>query len=164
MQREHLYAVNKLDYARGERPKVDCILCSVIEKDPQVDNLEVHRTEHFVVSVNLYPYNPGHLMIVPHRHIEWPHELTDTEVLAMHHLQNHVIKVTQSVYPASGFNLGYNLGPNGGGSIKHLHLHLVPRFKNEQGFMATVCGTQIMVEDPHVMVDKFRAAFATFKS
>lgn len=158
--RQHLYALNKLDYVRGKRPDVPCILCGVIEHHPEVDALEVHRTDHFVVMVNLYPYNPGHLMLVPLRHIEWPQDLTDEEALALHHLQRKTIEIIRSVYPAQGFNIGYNLGPHGGGSIPHLHLHLVPRFRNEQGFMATVCGTQIMAEDPHEMMDKFRQAFA----
>lgn len=159
-ERQHLIAHNKLDYVRGKRPAVDCILCAVRDSHPDVDSLEVHRTELFLVSINLYPYNPGHLMLVPLRHVESPAELSDEEALCLHHLQRRSLAVIQSIYPAEGYNIGYNLGTAGGGSIPHLHLHLVPRFRNEQGFMATIGHTHIIVESPQDMVQKFRQAFA----
>ncbi len=160
MERQHLIAHNKLDYVQGKRPDVDCILCAVRDKHPEVDQLEVYRNTHFLVSLNLYPYNPGHLMIVPLRHIETPTALTDEEALALHHLQNRTLKVIEQLYPAQGFNVGYNLGRAGGGSIPHLHLHLVPRFYNEQGFMTTIGQTHILVESLDEMVAKFSQAFA----
>lgn len=159
IERQHLIAHNKLDYVRGLRPQVDCILCAVRDHHPEVESLEITRDEHFLVSLNLYPYNPGHIMLVPLRHVEWPDQLTDAEALDLHHLQRRCLEVIRSIYPAAGFNIGYNLGAAGGGSIAHLHLHLVPRFHNEQGFMATIGHTHIIVESPHDMMRKFREAF-----
>ncbi len=161
IERQHLIAHNKLDYVRGKRPNVDCILCAVRDYHPDVDSLEVYRDELFLISINLYPYNPGHLMLVPLRHIESPEELNDTEALRLHHLQSKSLGVIRELYPAAGFNIGYNLGPAGGGSIKHLHLHLVPRFVNEHGFMSTVGQTHIIVESPQDMLSKFRQVFGT---
>ena len=160
MERQHLIAHNKLDYVQGKRPDVDCILCAVRDQHPDVDQLEVYRNSDFLVSLNLYPYNPGHLMIVPLRHVESPTALTDAEALALHHLQTLCLDVIASLYPAQGFNIGYNLGEAGGGSIPHLHLHLVPRFRNEQGFMTTIGQTHILVESPQDMLDKFQRAFS----
>lgn len=160
MERQHLIAHNKLDYVQGKRPDVPCILCAVRDHHPEVDQLEVYRTSDFLVSLNLYPYNPGHLMIVPLRHIESPTALTDAEALALHHLQSQCLQVIGSLYPAQGFNVGYNLGSAGGGSIAHLHLHVVPRFRNEQGFMTTIGQTHILVESPAEMVAKFQRAFS----
>ena len=157
--RHHLFAHNKLDYVRGQRPQVDCILCAVRDAHPEVEQLEVFRSPQFLVSINLYPYNPGHLMLVPLRHVEWPNELTESEALELHHLQAHCLQIIRTLYPAAGFNIGYNLGEAGGGSINHLHLHLVPRFRNEQGFMGTIGQVQIMVETPDQMLQKFKAAF-----
>jgi len=159
-ERFHLFAPNKLDYIRGQRPDVPCILCAVRENHPDVANLEVYRSDLFLVSLNLYPYNPGHLMIVPLRHLESPEELNDEEALALHHLQKKALAVIRQLYPVRGFNLGYNLGEMGGGSIAHLHLHLVPRFRNEHGFMTTLAHTHIVVENPRDMLARFQKAFA----
>ena len=160
MERQHLIAHNKLDYVQGKRPDVPCILCAVRDQHPEVEQLEVYRTPAFLVSLNLYPYNPGHLMLVPLRHIESPAELSDAEALELHHLQTLSLKVIGSLFPAQGFNIGYNLGQAGGGSIAHLHLHVVPRFRNEQGFMTTIGQTHILVESPAEMLDKFQRAFS----
>lgn len=160
IERQHLIAHNKLDYVRGHRPQVDCILCAVRDHHPEVESLEIIRDDLFLISINLYPYNSGHLMVVPLRHVEWPDELSDEEALRLHQLQKRCLKVIRSLYPASGFNIGYNLGATGGGSIAHLHLHLVPRFLNEQGFMTTIGQTHIIVESPQEMVAKFKLAFA----
>ncbi|MEZ0370814.1 MAG: HIT domain-containing protein [Candidatus Sericytochromatia bacterium] len=160
IERQHLIAHNKLEYVRGQRPQVECILCAVRDGHAEVVNLEIFRDEHFLVSINLYPYNPGHVMIVPLRHVEWPDELSDEEALALHQLQKRCLSVIKSLYPAAGFNIGYNIGEAGGGSIAHLHLHIVPRFRNEQGFMATIAQTHIIVESPQEMVAKFRQAFS----
>jgi ATP adenylyltransferase len=160
IERSHLFAPNKLDYIRGKRPDVACILCAIRENHPDVANLEIYRNALFFVSLNLYPYNPGHLMIVPQRHIEFPDELTDEEALALHHLQKKCLGLIRQLYPAKGFNIGYNLGELGGGSIAHLHLHLVPRFRNEHGFMTTLAQTHIMVESPQEMLARFQKALA----
>ncbi|MGV3526132.1 MAG: HIT family protein [Candidatus Sericytochromatia bacterium] len=160
LERQHLFAHHKLQYVQGQRPDVPCILCAVRDHHPQVDSLEVHRSAQFLVSVNLYPYNPGHLMLVPLRHVEWPDQLSESEALELHHLQTRSLRVIRAVYPAAGFNIGYNLGAAGGGSIAHLHLHLVPRFHNEQGFMGTVAQTQILVESANDMLKRLKAAFS----
>jgi ATP adenylyltransferase len=158
-QRRHLFTPNKWEYLAGKRPPVACILCGVVAHHPEVTSLEVYRDELFVISGNLYPYNPGHLMIFPRRHIESPTDLTDTEALRLHHLQSHCLAAIAARYPAQGFNIGYNLGPAGGGSIAHLHLHVVPRFAHEQGFIGTLANTQLMVEDPRAMLATFQAWF-----
>lgn len=159
MERQHLIAYNKLNYVRGHRPEVDCILCAVREQHPEVENLEVYRNEHFLITVNLYPYNLGHLMLVPLRHVESPDELDETEALALHRLQSQTLKVLRDLYHPGGFNIGYNIGETGGGSIDHLHLHIVPRFRNELGFISTIGQTQVMVEEPSKMMARIKAAF-----
>lgn len=159
IERQHLTAHHKLAYAQGKRTSVECILCAVRDHHPEVESLEVFRDQLFLICVNLYPYNPGHLMIVPLRHVQFPYELSDTEALDLHHLQTRAMAAIDSVYAPPGYNIGYNLGTAGGGSIAHLHLHLVPRFYNEHGFMSSIGHTQIMVESAHEMVSKFKTAF-----
>ena len=157
---KHRVVANKLAYAKGKRPAVDCILCAVAQDDPKVDNLLVYRHGGHFVTLNLFPYNPGHLMIVPENHYLDVRELSEEEVLATHRLQTLSLRVLEQVYRPTGFNLGYNLGPSSGASIPHIHLQIVPRYPTEIGFFDILSDTRVIVEEPHVTKDKLRRAFA----
>jgi ATP adenylyltransferase len=159
-ERAHLFVPSKAAYARGHRPAVDCILCEIAEGRDTVDRLEVHRTEHFLVSLNLHPYNPGHLMVFPVRHVLHPREFTGDEVANLHALQLKALAVLDELYRPRGYNVGYNLGHASGASIAHYHLHVVPRYERELGFMDIIGGAKIMVEDPIRTRDRLRDAFA----
>ncbi|MBC7543795.1 MAG: HIT domain-containing protein [Candidatus Sericytochromatia bacterium] len=159
MERHNLFVPNKLAYARGERPSVPCILCAAIAGDPKVTGLMAATTERFAVLANLYPYNPGHMMIVPQRHIEDVVDFTEAEVLELHQVQVRTLGVLRELYTPTGINLGYNIGVTSGASIPHLHLHLVPRHQSEQGFMDIIGGGRVIVEDPCVTLDRFRTAW-----
>jgi ATP adenylyltransferase len=152
--RKNLFSINKINYARGERPNVDCILCGVTNKDEKVDNLTIASTEHSIVSVNLYPYNPGHLIIFPKRHLLSITEVTDDEILDIHRLTVKSITILSKAWRAAGFNVGYNIGKNSGGSIPHIHQHVVPRFPNEVGFLDVFCDTRIVIYDPFKMKEE----------
>ena len=158
--RDNLFVPNKLAYVKGKaRPDVECILCAVIEGNEQVDRLEVHQSTLFTVSLNLYPYSPGHLLVFPNRHIVDVREFTGAEVVELHRLQCLCLDVLNAVYQTQGFNVGYNIGPPSGASIEHLHLHIVPRYPRELGFMDVIGGARIIVEDPNVTQEKLRRAF-----
>lgn len=156
---KHNIVRGKLNYAKGERPDVDCILCGVAGNDPKVDNLVVYREHGYFVTLNLYPYNPGHLMVCPARHIEDIREFSDTDTLAMHRMQVLSIEVLERVYRPSGFNVGYNLGDCSGASIPHLHLQIVPRYRTEVGFFDLLSDSRVIVEAPEVTREKLQAAF-----
>ncbi|MFN8578452.1 MAG: HIT domain-containing protein [Candidatus Sericytochromatia bacterium] len=156
---DRLFVPSKLKYVKGERPNVKCILCAVVDKDPNVSNLDVYRTKNFIVSANLFPYNPGHLMIFPIRHIETIEDFTDEEALELHHLQLKSLKILRNNYNCQSFNVGYNIGSSSGASIDHLHLHIVPRYPREIGFIDVIGGARILVEDPNDTVSKLRDEF-----
>lgn len=157
---KHNIVRGKLNYAKGARPKVDCILCGVAENDPRVDNLVVYREQGYFVTLNLYPYNPGHLMVAPERHLEDIREFSDVDTLEMHRLQVLSIEVLERVYRPSGFNVGYNLGEASGASIPHLHLQIVPRYGTEVGFFDLLSDSRVIVEAPEVTREKLQSAFA----
>lgn len=157
--RKILFSPDKLKYAQGERPSVDCILCASLDGVDGVDNLIVYERNSFFVTLNLFPYNPGHLMIAPKRHIETIEDLNDEEVLDCHHLQIMSIKVLRLMYNPQGFNLGYNMGQFSGASIAHLHFHIVPRYSSEVGFMDVINGARIIVEAPTVTKQRMREKF-----
>lgn len=149
--RNNLFSTSKLGYAKGDRPEVDCILCGVRDQDPKVANLTIFETELSIVSVNLYPYNPGHLIVFPKRHIIHFEELSDAEALDIHSLTAKAIQILKKKWNAPGFNLGYNLGKFAGGSIPHIHQHIVPRFQNEAGFLDVLANTRIVIYEPMEM-------------
>lgn len=160
--RKNLFATNKLPYAKGERPKVPCILCGVIEKNPDVPNLTIEETEVSIASVNLYPYNPGHIILFPKRHTTIITDLTDAEVLDMHRLRVKAIQVLSKAWNASGFNIGYNLGKFSGGSIPHIHEHIVPRFMNEAGFLDVLANTRVVIYEPYKMLEELKKIWSEF--
>ena len=157
--KKHLFIPSKKDYVRGKRPRVDCILCAIRAHDKRVVDSGIYSTFLMTVALNLYPYNPGHLMIFPHRHIETMEELSQEEVLEMHRLTILSMKILGKYYHPQGFNIGYNLGESSGASIKHLHRHIVPRYQNELGFVDILSGSKIYVEHPKQVLEKFKQAF-----
>jgi len=154
--RNHLFNTDKLKYVNGDRPGVACILCAIRDRDPDVVNLEVVRRGGFIVSVNLYPFNPGHVMIFPERHVERLQDLTDDEALGLHRLAADVLTALEEEFRPAGFNAGYNLGRHSGASIAHIHLQVVPRYANEVGFLDVLAGTRLAVTDPVEMRDRLR--------
>ncbi len=156
-----LYSPGKLAYARGEtpRPKVECILCALAGRDPAVTCMEVGRVDGMVVSLNLYPYNPGHMMVFPERHVVDPRDFSETEVLALHRVTGRVLGTLERMYQPQSFNLGNNLGPSSGASIPHWHQHVVPRYASELGFLDILGGARLMVEVPDETLRRAREAF-----
>jgi len=157
---KNLFVPNKIDYAKGKkRPKVECILCAIVSGDDQVEKLEVYESELFIVSLNLYPYTPGHLMVFPKRHIVDIRELTNQEIIQLHTVENLCMNVLDKLYSPDGYNIGYNIGNAAGASIQHLHLHIVPRYPRELGFIDIIGGAKIVVEDPNRTQQRLREAF-----
>ncbi len=160
-----LFIPNKMEYLKGtKRPKVECILCSIIEKDPKVTNLMVYHNDLIGCSVNLYPYNPGHIMLFPIRHLEDPRALTTEEQNEMVKLRNFAMDTLERMYQPNGFNIGYNVGFASGASIAHLHQHIVPRYNRELGFVDIIAGSKIIVEDPNITLEQLIKEFKNYKS
>lgn len=161
MERSYLFNTEKIKYVKGEKPCVDCILCALIAGDPSVTSLTVYRDDKFIVAMNLFPFNPGHLMIFPLRHVTDISGLTDEEASEMHRLLVKCVKVLDEEFTPSGYNVGYNLGNGSGASIAHIHQHVVPRYSNEVGFLDVLSGTRVIVSDPKTVMLKLRDRFCS---
>lgn len=157
--RAPLFIPNKMAYVRGKRPDVACILCAVAARDDRVERLEVFRTDRWGVTVNLYPYNPGHVMLFPLRHVEDVRDLRRDEEREVTRLQRVTLDVLERAYEPTGFNVGYNLGRFAGASLAHLHLHVVPRYASELGFLDVLAHTRTIVEDPRRTLRRLRPRF-----
>ena len=145
--RDWLQALGKLDYVQGKaRPNVDCILCAVRDNDERVENLKIYEDDMCFIVLNLYPYNPAHLLIVTRRHITKFLELTKKEMLHITRAIQGIQLLINNLYNPKGYNLGLNQGRDAGGSIEHLHIHLVPRYGSELGFIDIVGKTRVLPE------------------
>lgn len=156
----NLFNFHKIDYIKGKkRPNVECILCGVRDKLPEIEKLEIIRTKLTIVCVNLYPYNPGHLMIFPQRHLTDLRQLTHEEYYDIENLTKICLDIMDELYTPCGYNIGYNIGESSGASISHIHRHIVPRYPNEIGFIDIIGGAKIIIEEPHDTMTKFKEAF-----
>ncbi len=162
--KQQLFVPNKREYITGlSRPSVDCIICSIVGDEPGVKNLTIWKNETVAACVNLYPYNAGHLLLFPLRHIADPRQLNPEEHRQMHQLLSASMDRLESVYQPLGFNIGFNIGEASGASIEHLHQHVVPRYHRELGFVDITAGAKIIIEDPQVTLNKLKDAFADLK-
>lgn len=164
---KHVFPINKTEYIRERRSTKKhedrCILCAVRDGTPDVVSLEVYRTNGFIVSLNLYPYNPAHVMIFPERHFEDIREMSEEENASMQKVLHIVLDVLDTEYAPQGYNIGYNIGKGSGASIPHLHCHVVPRYEGELGFIDIIAGAKVYIEDPHTTYERLKKAFSTLK-
>ncbi len=156
----YFYNFDKMEYVKGPRP-AGCILCLVQESSPLVVDLTVYSDDLCTVCVNLYPYNPGHLMLFPNRHVEDVRDLSDDEDRRVTALTRRFLDVLETTHQPVAFNIGYNMGPSAGASIDHLHLHIIPRYPREVGIADLVAGKRVLIEDPRVTQQRIRDVLAT---
>lgn len=157
---EYFFNFNKLGYLKGKRP-AGCILCLVSQGSDEVESLVVYERGTMLVSLNLYPYNPGHLLIFPKRHCTDVRHLTDEERGDLFLTQNRCLDVLDSLYKPAGYNIGYNMGLAAGGSIEHLHMHIIPRYNNEIGIAELLGGKKVLVQNPLETRDILLKAFGS---
>lgn len=109
------------------------------------DGLVVARGELVYAVLNLYPYNPGHLMVVPYRRVSELEELSDAESAELMSFIQKAIRVIKNVSRPHGFNVGLNLGTSAGGSLaEHLHVHVVPRWGGDANFITIIGGSKVI--------------------
>ena len=149
----------KINYFKKKHPR-GCILCLIKEHSPEIVDLSIYRDDLFIIAVNLYPYNPGHLLVFPLRHIEDIREYTDQEEKRLTALTKYAVDILDESYSPSGYNIGYNMGLTAGASIRHLHLHIIPRFPREIGIADLIAGKRVLVEDPRETAKRLRALIA----
>jgi ATP adenylyltransferase len=146
---QRLWTPHRLAYVQGDTgDKIDepdgCPFCRLPEKD-DADALILARGQVVYAVLNLYPYNPGHLMVVPYRHVADYTELTGDETRELAVFTKRAMGVVRSVSGAHGFNIGMNQGPIAGAGIAaHLHQHLVPRWGGDANFMPVIGHTKVL--------------------
>ena len=143
---EQLWAPWRIEYILMEKPK-GCILCDKPKQDNDAANYILHRGHENFVILNAYPYNSGHLMVAPYRHIASLEELTDSEIQEHYKIVNQSIRALRQVYNPEGFNVGINIGRVAGAGIDgHIHTHIVPRWQGDTSCMPVLSDTKVINE------------------
>lgn len=157
---DRLFTPWRLPYVTSAAAKVDgCIFCDALDR-LDTEPLVVHRGRRCFVILNKYPYNNGHLMVVPNRHIGRLVDLDADELAEFSQLTQRCEGVLTGIYHPHGFNMGLNLGkPAGAGVLDHLHMHIVPRWNGDTNFMTVVGDTRVLPEELADAGLRIRAAF-----
>jgi ATP adenylyltransferase len=154
MENEPLWAPWRLDYIIGEKanepckcaellPDADpeCFMCQAAASDDDSPRYIVQRGEHTLTILNRYPYNNGHLLIAPKRHLARLDQLDDATQVEISQTMTRMVALLENVLKPQGFNIGLNLGRSAGAGVPgHLHWHIVPRWIGDTNFMPTVAG------------------------
>ncbi len=151
-----LWAPWRMSYILRPKP-AGCVLCVPDSSNEDEERLILHRGQDVFVIMNKYPYNGGHLMVSPYRHVVDFDDLTDAESLETMHCLALCRKVLHEVMHPQGYNVGINLGEAAGAGIRdHLHVHIVPRWNGDTSFMA-------VMEDIHVIPEHLTATYHKLK-
>ena len=156
---DHLWSPWRLAYITGGASVEGCVFCNA-QSDPEAGALIVFRGTTCYVILNLFPYNNGHLMVIPNRHIAslgaaTPEELS--ELIALTRLAE--MALTETFAP-HGLNMGINLGKSAGaGILDHVHMHVVPRWTGDTNFMTVVGKTRVLPEELPDTAAKLRPVF-----
>jgi ATP adenylyltransferase len=136
-----------------EKPE-GCFLCEKPKQHKDVQNYILHRGEKNFVILNSYPYNPGHLMVAPCRHIASLEELTEEEQREHFEIVSRSVQVLRQVFNPGGFNIGINLGKVAGAGIDdHVHTHIVPRWQGDTNFMPVLSEVKVL---PKALADTYQ--------
>jgi ATP adenylyltransferase len=141
-----IWAPWRVQYIRTQNPP-GCIFCDKPAQDKDQENKILFRGKLNFVIMNLFPYNPGHLMVVPYRHLGKPEDLTTEERNEHYETVIRAVAVLRAVSGTDNFNIGMNLGRVAGAGIAdHIHTHLVPRWNGDNNFMPVIGETRVISE------------------
>jgi ATP adenylyltransferase len=159
MNKKYLYSPWRLDYILSG--KCDgCLFCCKPGAEEDRKNLIVYRSRHCYVIINLFPYNNGHIMVVPLKHAPNLSELPKAVLNDLFATVQLAESVLYDVYKCEGMNIGMNIGKAGGAGVDgHLHVHLVPRWNGDCNFMTTIGGERVIPESFDSAWKKLKSAF-----
>jgi ATP adenylyltransferase len=156
-----LWAPWRIEFIRAEKPD-GCIFCDYPAQDEANDrkNLIVHRSARSFTILNRFPYNAGHLMVIPRAHVAGFARLGQEELADLHDELRLAIDVLERVAKPEGLNVGMNLGKvAGAGILDHMHYHVVPRWAGDNNFMPVLADVRVIVEALDATWERIRAGF-----
>ncbi len=144
---------SRMEYV-GQSASDECFICRAVEDDDDEGNLVVDRTPVSIIVLNKFPYNTGHLIVSPKRHVGDITDLTKEESSEVGDLVAASVRVIRRELGAEGFNLGANLGAVAGAGLPgHFHMHVVPRWEGDTNFMPVLGGAKVL---PEILDETYR--------
>ena len=159
---ERLWSPWRHKYVTRSEDETRCVFCDALRHEDDRDLILDEGPTCFVI-LNLYPYNAGHLMIVPRRHVGSLASLESAELSELAMLTRRAEMALTEAYQPQGINIGMNLGrPAGAGVLDHLHMHLVPRWTGDTNFMSIVGNVRVLPEELPRTAERLRPIFYRF--
>ncbi len=156
---QHLCAPWRSEYFSAK--KDSCAFCDVINSDDDDKNGVLFRAKHCFGIMNLYPYSPGHFMIIPNQHTDKIEELDEQTWFEMSKFVRLGVEILKKELYANGVNIGMNLGKAAGAGIaEHVHYHLVPRWSGDTNFITTISDVRVNGTPFHPLFEKLKKAFS----
>src|SRR5262245_12083816 len=161
---ERLWSPWRLTYVTGTASAPGCIFCEA-DDSPSQNDLVLVRARTSYVILNLYPYNNGHLMVVPNRHVASLGASSPEELAELMQLTRDAEVALTEAYQPQGINVGINLGrAAGAGVVDHLHIHLVPRWNGDTNFMSVVGNVRVLPEELGATAARLRPIFERLRT
>ena len=156
---KQIWAPWRIEYIQMEKPE-GCILCDKPKQKDDAANYILYRGDKNFIIMNSYPYNPGHLMVAPYRHLANLEELTDAERHEHLDIVSRAIRILKQEFNPGGFNIGINIGRVAGAGIDdHVHTHIVPRWQGDTNFMPVISDVRVVPEALAETYDKLKGRF-----
>ena len=161
--KKHLWAPWKMEYIKNKDASQKIFSRKPNETEDK-ENLILYRGESCYIIMNYYPYNNGHLMIVPYEESDSVENLADETLTEIMRLTKKTMKILRENLQCHGFNFGANIGKGSGASIEgHLHFHIVPRWTSDTSFMPVVGSTKVVAQGLHDTYDQLKPFFEEIK-
>ena len=165
MESKNLWAPWRIPYIQGLAEKNECFICHDLKNKKNDDeNLILWRTKNCIVILNRFPYNNGHLLIAPTRHIPDLQQASEQEMLEMTKLIREAQKALSLVIKPHGFNVGMNFGRCAGAGLPgHLHIHIVPRWDGDTNFVNVCSGTNVISQSLSELLEQLKQVSSEHK-
>ena len=158
---ERLWTPWRMEYIKSTADEAGCIFCDLPARDDDEKNLILARSQKAFVILNAFPYNAGHLMVAPFRHVGELEGASEEELADVDRLLKRSIRALKEEYQPQGFNIGMNLGLVAGAGIPdHIHWHVVPRWSGDTNFMPVVGQTKVL---PELLEESFQRLMARLR-
>ena len=136
-----------------------CVFCRILSEKNDRKNFIFLRTKYSFAVLNIYPYNNGHVLVMPYRHVKDIAILTRNELMDLMDLVNRVTKLTDKIMKPQGYNIGVNIGrAAGAGFPGHVHVHIVPRWLGDVNFMPVLTDTKVISQSLRALWTRLRQA------
>jgi ATP adenylyltransferase len=157
-----LFRPDRWKYVKKLETDTECVFCRASRLNPSFETLVVYKSQMSCILLNKYPYNSGHLLVIPQRHEGNLLNLTNVEYEDLHQTLRVAVEACKSVYQPHGMNIGLNMDKAAGAGLPdHLHYHVIPRFKGDLNFFPLIADTKVIPESLEDCYNKMKNYFSS---